>query len=112
MTMELITGAGGCLHSNRETMVVGFAAGCASALSVIIAILYLFKSSGQIREEPASAAPVKSSKLMLVEVQGNSTTATVHNPRLQLRQPCVPKFDAERYWSSPKPHRARLSLVI
>jgi len=81
-SVELISGASECLHGERMLLVVAFSSGLAAALSIIIAILYLYKSSiehAKLGINESSIEP-KGSKLMLVEVADGQTHGIVHNP--------------------------------
>merc|ERR1712217_729708 len=70
-----ISGATRCIHGWREIHIVTFASGFATALSVVISLLYLYQSA-KASERPE---PPQSSKLMLVEVPNGGKTATVRN---------------------------------
>lgn len=78
---ELMSGASECLHGDRMFLAVALSSGLATAMSIIIATLYLYKSSIEHQKLGITESPEpKGSKLMLVEVADGQTHGIVHNP--------------------------------
>jgi hypothetical protein len=83
MLIGFLLGATKCVHGWRETHVVTAATGFATALSIVISLLYLYQSAKeQVNREPNHVEPNKSSKLMLVEVPDGGSHAVVRNPNI------------------------------